>query len=103
MTSQHSKPGWGSIVGIYLLGPLSMAGPNSEGFQDTAMFSHHGEDYANTVWPVVVKAKTGVSAEQLATHLRDLADAVDSGFYLKIDPDRDTLDRIPHSLEDEPV
>ena len=98
--AERSRPGLGSICGIYVLGPLSMAGRGNPGYGETVMYSHHGEDYANTMWPVVVKAKAAVTAEQLAQHLRDLADAVASGFFLEIDPDRDTLDRILHSLED---
>lgn len=95
----RSETGLGNICGIYVLGPAeTFADSDHPGYGETSIFARHGEDYAATVWPVVVKAKAEVSAEQLSQHLRDLADAVDRGFFIPIDPDHDTLPGAIHSV-----
>jgi hypothetical protein len=81
LRSQSEK---GEIIGIYLLGPAT------EEFCDsyigacgqTAVCGAVGDDFANTVWPVVVKVKAEVTQAELSQYLRDLADAVDQGFFI---------------------
>jgi hypothetical protein len=58
---------------------------------DTVLCYNKGEDFADTLWPVVVKAKADVTREQLAQYLRDLASAVERGNFISIDMDKDTL------------
>lgn len=92
MIGKRSEIGLGSICGIYVLGPAEKFGDSIvRAHGDTAMSGSRGEDYAITTWPVVVKAKAEVTAQQLSQYLRDLAGAIDRGFFMPIDPDRDTL------------
>jgi hypothetical protein len=90
-TDQRSQPGEGRIVAIYLLARADVHRFDSvlgrpEGVF-TTMCGSRGEDFSNGGWPVVVKVAAAVSREDLARHLRDLADEVDGGFFLVVDPD----------------
>ena len=80
----ESQSETGEMIGIYLLGPAT------EEFCDnyvgvhgqTAICGSIGEDFANTAWPIVVKVKAEVTQAELSRHLRDLADAIDQGFFV---------------------
>jgi hypothetical protein len=89
--NQRSEPGLGRIVGIYLLDRADNWRFDSHRGQPdgvfTTMCGSRGEDFSTTGWPVVVKAHAAVSREDLARHLRDLADRVDGGFFMAVDPD----------------
>lgn len=76
----------GENVGIYVLGPANkFCDGVVSGRGETAMCASVGEDYAkNCMWPVVVKTKAGVSREQLISHLRDLANAIEKGFFVHV-------------------
>jgi len=86
MWENRSVPGKGSDCGIYVLGAAKdfcddVIGP-SRPDGNTALCGSVGEDFANTRWPVVVKAKPEVTQEDLVEHLRDLADAIEEGFFM---------------------
>jgi hypothetical protein len=90
-TDQRSEPGMGRVVGLYLLDKTenclldSVLGQNG---RFTAMCGSVGEDFSISGWPVVVKVKAEVTQEELAQHLRDLAEAVENGFFMAVDQDR---------------
>lgn len=93
--ANRSEPGKGEIVGIYILGPAerwcdSVVG----GYNKTAMCGSAGEDYADSGWPIVVKVKAKVSRSELSQHLRDLADAVDDGFFIGSDAIENEKERL---------
>ena len=75
----RAKPGEGEGVCIYVLGPYQdQADSIVRAFgKISAGCSTLGEDFAKCTWPVVVKVKMGVLDQQLAQHLRDLADSID--------------------------
>jgi hypothetical protein len=66
---QRSAAGEGELCGLYMVSAHEQ-------------FCGKGEDFANTMWPVVVKAKPDVSPPHLAQMLRDLADKIEGGFYV---------------------
>ncbi len=79
MSGQRSEPGKGEQIGCYLvdLERLGWHGP------DAGLQGGLNEDFADCHWPVVVKAKLDVSADQLVRSLRVLADSIESGdFYM---------------------
>jgi hypothetical protein len=87
----RSEPGLGRFVGLYLADKTenwrgdSFLG-NAPGF--TTYCVGVAEDYADCGWPVVVKAQREVSREDLAHHLRDLADAIEGGLFAEVEADR---------------
>jgi hypothetical protein len=89
--ARRSEPGEGRIVGLYLLDKAehyvgdSVMGRPPGVF--TTMCGSIGEDYAATTWAVVVKAHPEVNRQDLARHLRDLAEAVENGFFMEVNPD----------------
>jgi len=50
-------------------------------YGETAICASSGEDFAATLWPVVIKVKNSVQKDRLIQHLRDLADALQAGVY----------------------
>ena len=78
---RRSEPGKGPPCMIYVLGPASKhADSIVPAFGETAGCGPNlREDFAaDTMWPVVIKAKVEVGDEQLVRHLRDLADLIES-------------------------
>ncbi|MGE5443326.1 MAG: hypothetical protein ACM3SR_01835 [Ignavibacteriales bacterium] len=80
--ANRSEPGKGEIVGIYLLDSTKICDSVIGAYNKTALCVSAGEDYADSVWPIVVKVKPVVSRSELSQHLRDLADAVDNGWFV---------------------
>ena len=79
--SKRSDPGQGDIVSIYVLGRADEHADSvvpSFGEISAGCGPNFGEDFAETIWPVVVKAKMHVGKTELAQHLRDLADSMTS-------------------------
>ncbi len=77
---QRAKPGEGETVWVYVLGVArdwADDGVVPAFGKISAGCSALREDFAKCSWPVVVKVKTVVPHQQLAEHLRDLADSVD--------------------------
>ena len=76
----RSEPGTGEPCFIYVLG-------RAEQFADSIIHGYGQitagcgpnlrEDFARTMWPVVVKIKPTVTEQDLIQHLRDLADLID--------------------------
>ncbi len=88
--NNRSVPNRGEQCGLYVLGNSSPVGrPLVTRFNETVMCAGQGEDYSNSAWPIVVKVKRGVGAEQLARHLEDLAAQVRAGYFVDVDPDAD--------------
>jgi hypothetical protein len=86
----RSEPGRGPLVGLYLAdradkwrGDCVLG--QADGF--TTIMGSTGEDFAESGWPVVVKVQREVSREDLAQHLRDLAEAVETGFFMDVERD----------------
>ncbi len=76
----RSAPGTGEPCFIYVLGRAEQfADSIVPGFgQITAGCGPNlGEDFARTMWPVVVKIKPTITEQDLIQHLRDLADLID--------------------------
>ncbi len=76
----RSAPGTGEPCFIYVLGRADQfADSIIPGFgQITAGCGPNlGEDFARTMWPVVVKIKPTVTEQDLIQHLRDLANLID--------------------------
>jgi hypothetical protein len=98
--NQRSEPGSGRIVGIYMLDRADKYRFDSVLGQPEGVFTticgSVGEDFSNGGWPVVVKVHAEVSREDLARHLRNLADKVDGGCFITFDPeDRSILTSFP--------
>ena len=76
---KRSEPGRGDMVNIYVLGRADKHADSmipSYGRISAGCGPNIGEDFAETRWPVVVKVELGVPDEELAQHLRDLADSI---------------------------
>ena len=76
---KRSEPGRGDMVKIYVLGRADKHADSmipSYGQISAGCGPNIGEDFAETRWPVVVKVELGVPDEELAQHLRDLADSI---------------------------
>ncbi len=83
---RRSEPGLGRIVGLYFLG--SPFDPNPDKPSKAFWVSSIGEDFADSVVPVVVKVKPEVSKEELIKQLKELVRSLErSGLYQQIDPD----------------
>ncbi len=77
---RRSTPGQGQQCLIYMLG-------RADGFADSVVPSYGqisaglgpspNQDFADTIWPVIVKVKPAVTEGDLIQHLRDLADAIE--------------------------
>lgn len=87
MAAIRSIPVKADIVSIYMMGPaVEYCDSCIGGYRDTAMCASQGEDFADTHWPVVVKAKADVTRSQLVQHLRDLAEAIEQGkVFVEVD------------------
>ncbi len=71
------------VVTIYVWGDaLTRCTATVGAFNKTAMCCSIGEDYAKAGWGIVIKVKENVNPKDLSMHLRDLADAIDDGFYI---------------------
>lgn len=82
-SARRSAPGRGELVRLYLVDIERVDRGYTD--EDSGLQGGLGEDFADTVWPVVVKAKRSVNAADLVRSLRTLADAVEGGFYLQQD------------------
>ena len=80
---RRSLPGTGDDCLIYVLGSASEhADTIVPRIGDSAICGpNRGEDFAHTIWPVVIKVKPGVSDFDLVTHLRDLADVIEQASW----------------------
>ncbi len=68
------------------MGPRNSKLPSLDhNHNQTSMTAGQGEDDAETIWPVVVKVKANVPADQLAQHLEDMAVQVRDGFFVQVD------------------
>ncbi|GEM_PF-5699070 len=94
--STNNESESGAKVGIYVLGPKDHALPRAlkrsgstsvTEFGGTALCASIGVDFAKSAWPIVVKVKAIVSRKELSQSLRDLADAVDRGMFIQLQPD----------------
>ena len=64
MNGNHSAPNKESVRSVYVLGPAAQyCDGGVGGYGQIAMWGPMGEDFADTHWPVVVKAKTDVTRE----------------------------------------
>ncbi len=78
--TRRSTPGQGQQCFIYMLG-------RADRFADSVVHGYGQisagcgpnlrEDFADTIWPVVVKVKPTVTESDLTQHLRDLADVIE--------------------------
>ena len=70
---RRSEPGKGEIVQMYLI---------DDCYAKTLINPSVGEDYADCVWPVVVKVKpnSDITDQDLIRALRDLADSLEADF-----------------------
>ena len=78
---RRSTPGQGEQCFIYVLGRADEHGDSivpSYGKITAGCGPSLDEDFAETIWPVVVKAKPHVVKGDLIQHLRDLADVIES-------------------------
>ncbi len=76
----RSEFGKGEKVWIYVLGPASEFADGivpAFGKISAGCGPNLGEDFANCIWPVVVKVKTSIPDQKLVQHLRDLADSIE--------------------------
>ncbi|MHC4481620.1 MAG: hypothetical protein ACYS1C_11725 [Planctomycetota bacterium] len=86
----RSEPGKGEPVAIFVLDDEFAAdGVCKPGgrFHRSVMLCSVGEDYSESMWPVVVKVKRGVSRDFVADRLEDLTDAIRAGFLHEIPED----------------
>ena len=75
--SNRSQIGQGKQVKIFVAGPAEEFSDSMIGnFHGTAICSSQGEDFASTMWPVVVKVQAGVTQRQLVQHLTDLLTSI---------------------------
>ena len=76
----RSAAGNGDACYIYVLGQANEYADSivpSYGKITAGCGPNLGEDYASTIWPVVVKIKPAVTEGNLIQHLRDLADLIE--------------------------
>ncbi len=76
---KRTKPGQGNMVQIYVMGPADKHADSIVpcfGRISAGCGPNVGEDFSDTMWPVVVKVKLDVPKRELAQHLRDLADTI---------------------------
>ena len=86
--SDRSPIGQGKQVRIFVAGPAEEFSDSMIGsFHNTAICSSQGEDFASTMWPVVVKVQAGVTQRQLVQHLTDLLTSItDYPSFFDVDP-----------------
>ncbi|HEX9653904.1 MAG TPA: hypothetical protein VGA99_09340 [bacterium] len=80
---QRSEPGKGEPINLFLLKP-GKSGPDPfiKSYENTSMMGYvKAEDFAKCHWEIVVKSKLQVSPGELVQSLRDLADAIEGGFF----------------------
>ncbi|PCI27343.1 MAG: hypothetical protein COB67_08680 [SAR324 cluster bacterium] len=83
-------------IGLYLLAEAKdCSGSNFKIQGQTGMSMTSGPDHSESLWPVVVKYKSHVTADTLVAHLRDLADAIQSGYQQEIKEPPKTRQTIP--------
>ena len=78
---RRSTPGQGEQCFIYVLGRADDHADSivpSYGQISAGCGPNENEDFADTIWPVVVKVKDHVTEGDLIQHLRDLADLIES-------------------------
>ncbi|MHC5033663.1 MAG: hypothetical protein ACYTFZ_01335 [Planctomycetota bacterium] len=83
----RSEPGKGEPIAIFVLDDEKAAdGVCKAGgrYHRSVMLCSVGEDYSESMWPVVVKVKRGASAEFVASRLEDLTDAIRHGFLREV-------------------
>ena len=77
---RRSTPGQGQQCLIYMLGRADRFADSvvpGYGQISAGLGPSPNEDFANTIWPVIVKVKPAVTEDDLIQHLRDLADAIE--------------------------
>ena len=77
---RRSTPNQGEQCFIYVLGRADQHADSmvpSYGQISAGCGPNIGEDFADTMWPVVVKFKPSVTRADLVQHLRDLADNIE--------------------------
>jgi hypothetical protein len=80
---RRSEPGKGDDCDIYALGRADKFADScvpSYGRISAGMWKSRNEDFADTIWPVVVKVKLEVTDYELVQHLRDLANRIEEKY-----------------------
>ncbi len=79
-TEKRTEPGKGKPVSIYVLGRASEYADSivpAYGEISAGCGPNLREDFADCMWPVVIKVKPEVPEVDLVQHLRDLADTIE--------------------------